>query len=90
MTLSVQERECIGRAIRAAEERTSGEIVCVLAETSSSVSMLPVLLATFVALVLPWLLVAFTAMPVYRILTLQILSFLVSLAILCWQPVRVA
>jgi putative membrane protein len=90
MTLSVQERERIGRAIRAAEERTSGEIVCVLAETSSNVSMLPVLLATLVALVLPWLLVAFTAMPVDRILTLQILAFLVSLGILCWRPVRVA
>lgn len=90
MTISAQERERIGRAIRAAEAKTSGEIVCVLAETSSSVSMLPVLLATLAALVLPWLLVAFTPMPVYRILTLQVVTFLILLMVLCWPPVRVA
>jgi putative membrane protein len=90
MAISAQERDRIGRAIRAAEAKTSGEIVCVLAETSSSVSMLPVLLATLAALALPWLLVALTAMSVYRILTLQLVVFLILLAILCWQPVRVA
>jgi putative membrane protein len=90
MTISAQDRDRIGRAIRAVEAKTSGEIVCVLAETSSSVSMLPVLLATLAALVLPWGLVAFTNMPVYRILSLQLVTFLVLLAILCWRPVRVA
>jgi putative membrane protein len=90
MTISAQDRDRIGRAIRAVEGKTSGEIVCVLAETSSSVSMLPVLLATLAALALPWGLVALTNMPVYRILSLQLVTFLVLLAILCWRPVRVA
>ena len=90
MSISAQDRERISAAIGAAEMKTSGEIVCVLAESSSTATAMPVLLAAVGALALPWLLVAFTAMPVFRILTLQVVAFVALIALLCWTPVRVA
>ena len=66
MSISAQDRERISSAIHAAEEKTSGEIVCVLAQTSSDATALPVLMAAIAALALPWLLVALTAMTVQR------------------------
>jgi putative membrane protein len=90
MSMSAQDRERIGAAIRAVEAKTSGEIVCVLAQTSSDTTGLPILLAAAGALALPWLLVAFTAMPVTRILLLQIAAFVALAVILCLPWVRVA
>jgi len=90
MSISAQDRERISNAVRAAEAKTSGEIVCVLAQTSSDVTALPIFIAAIVALALPWLLVAFTAMTVQRILSLQIAIFLVLLLFLCLPRVRVA
>lgn len=90
MGISAQDRERIASAIHAAEAKTSGEIVCVLAQTSSDATALPVLIAAAVALALPWLLVAFTAMTVHRILSLQILMFLSLVVLLCLPRVRIA
>jgi putative membrane protein len=90
MSISAEERERIAAAIRAAEVNTSGEIVCVLAESSVTATALPVFLGAVGALALPWLLVWLTALPVYRILSLQILAFVVLTGLLCWPPVRVA
>ncbi len=88
--ISAEDRERISKSIRAAEARTSGEIVCVLAQSSATASGLPVLLAAIGALALPWMLAAFTAMPVYRILSLQVVAFAILIGIFCWPPVRVA
>jgi putative membrane protein len=85
-----QDRERISAAIRAAEAKTSGEIVCVLAQASSDTTGLPILLATVVALALPWLLVAFTGFSVHRILLLQIAVFFALAVPLCLPRVRVA
>lgn len=90
MSISAQDRERISRAIRAAELRTSGEIVCVLARTSSDATALPVFIAAAVALALPWLLVAFTAMTVHRILSIQGVVFFTLTLVLCLPRVRVA
>jgi putative membrane protein len=90
MSISTLDRERISTAIRAAEAKTSGEIVCVLAETSSDASALPILVAAVVALALPWLLVAFTATPVHRILLLQVAVFVLLAMLLCLPRVRVA
>ena len=90
MTITNEDHERITKAIRSAEEKTSGEIVCVLARVSSHATVFPVFIAAVVALVTPWLLVAFTAMPVLRILSVQGILFLVLLAILCIPAVRVA
>jgi len=89
MSMSSQDRERISTAIRAAEAKTSGEIICVLAQTSSDVTALPILLAAVAALALPWVLVALTAMPVYRILSLQIFVFVALAIVLCLPRVRV-
>ncbi len=90
MDISAEDRERISSAIRAAEAMTSGEIVCVMAESSSDTTALPVLIAAVAALALPWLLVAFTAMAVHQILLLQIALFFALLVILCSPRVRVA
>jgi putative membrane protein len=90
MTISAQERERISAAILDAEARTSGEIVCVLARTSSDATALPILLAALVALALPWPLVAFSAMPVNVILLLQLLAFFGLAALLCLPRLRIA
>jgi putative membrane protein len=90
MSISTQDRERISAAIKAAEAKTSGEIVCVLAQTSCDATALPILIAAVIALALPWLLVGFTAMPVNRILILQAVVFFVSALLLCLPRVRVA
>ena len=90
MSISAQDRERIATAIRAAEGKTSGEIVCVLAKNSSGGTALPIFIAAVLALALPWLLVATTAMPVFRILSLQIALFLVATIVLCLPRLRVA
>jgi putative membrane protein len=90
MSISEQDRARIATAIRAAEARTSGEIVCVLARTSTDATALLVLLAALVALALPWLLVALTDMSVQRILVLQVAAFVLLAAVLCLPRVRVA
>jgi putative membrane protein len=89
MTISEAERSRIAAAIREAETRSSGEIVCVLAQASSDATALPVFVAAVIALILPWLLVALTAMPVYRILSLQALAFVALVLVLCAPRVRV-
>jgi putative membrane protein len=90
MNISEQDRNRISTAIRVAEAKTSGEIVCVLAQASSDTTALPILVAALAALALPWLLVAFTAMSVHRILSLQALVFFTVSVLLCLPRVRVA
>ena len=90
MSISKEDHERIAIAIHSAEAKTSGEIVCVLAQASSHTTALPILIAAVVALAMPWLLVTFTAMTVHRILSLQVVAFLVLLTLLCLPRVRVA
>lgn len=90
MTLSDTDRARISAAIRGAEARTSGEIVCVLAESSTGATALPVLIAAVLALLLPWVLMAVTALPLQRILEAQVATFLVLLIVLSLPRVRVA
>jgi putative membrane protein len=90
MSMSEQDRHRISAAIHAVEERSSGEIVCVLAQTSSDATALPIFVASVVALALPWVLDAWTALAVIRILSLQVLAFAVLVLVLCAPSVRVA
>jgi len=90
MSISTADRARISTAIRAAEARTSGEIVCVLAQTSSDTTALPILVAAIIALALPWLLVTFTASSVSRVLLLQLITFFGLAATLCLPLLRVA
>jgi putative membrane protein len=90
MDISKEDHDRITGAIRASEAKTSGEIVCVLARSSSHAAALPVFIAAVVALAAPWLLVAFTAMTVQRILLLQVVVFLVLLMVSFLPSVQVA
>jgi len=88
MELSPQDRQRIAAAITAAERRTSGEIVCVLARSSSEGTAIPVLAAALAALALPWLLMALTTLPVQAILGLQLGLFAVLVLLLGLPRVR--
>lgn len=90
MVLTEKDYARIADAIRAAERKTAGEIICVLARRSSDYSYVPVLWAAFVALAAPWLLVLFTALPVRVILSTQVILFIVSALIFSWPPLRFA
>ncbi len=90
MAISKEDHERITNAIRSAEAKTSGEIVCVLARTSSQNTAMPVFVAALAALAVPWLLIAFTGMTVQRILSLQVVIFLVLLFFLSLPRIRVA
>ena len=90
MSITLQDRQRISAAVRAAEDKTSGEIVCVLAQSSISTTALPVAIAAAIALALPWLLVAFTALTVYRILSLQLIAFLLLVLFFSLTRVRLS
>ena len=78
MSISNEDHERIAIAIHSAEAKTSGEIVCVLARTSTHATALPVFISAVAALVVPWLLVTFTEMTVHRMLSLQVFAFIVA------------
>jgi len=88
--ISRSDRHRISTAIVDAESRTDGEIVCVLARGSTDATTLPVLIAALAALMVPWFLLAVTALPVNVILLLQVLTFFVLLFFLWIPRVRIA
>jgi putative membrane protein len=90
MLLTEDDRRAITAAIRAAEQRTCGQIVCVLARSSSDYSAVPIQWAALLALVAPWPLIYFTQLTVQRIFLIQIIIFIVAALILSWSPLRMA
>lgn len=86
--ISDADRARIAAAIHAAEQKTAGDIVCVLMRASSSYSYAPLLWASFVALLSPWALVAATQLSVVRILAIQIAIFVVVGLVLMYAPLR--
>ena len=90
MTISIEDRARVGEAIRAAEQKTSGEIVCVLARSSSDYATMPLAWSILLALALPWALLWLTQLSVARILLAQLATFAAALLILSTPAVRVA
>ena len=90
MHLAREDHAKIAEAIRAAEAKTSGEIVCVLARASSDYSALPALWAALIALTVPWLLIVFTPWPVQWIYVAQLLVFVGAYLLLSIGDIRVA
>ena len=88
--ISSPDRDRIASAIHAAEQRTAGDIVCVLMGSSSAYSYAPILWASFLALAFPWARVAFTGLSVERILAAQGVLFIVAALVLSWAPLRYA
>jgi putative membrane protein len=90
MPISKEDRAAIAAAIRAAEQRTSGQIVCVLMRSASEYFYVPVLWAALLALISPWPLIVLTQWSVQRIFLVQIVFFAVAVLILSWPPLRMA
>jgi putative membrane protein len=88
MILSLEDQHRVGDAIKAAEARTSGEIVCVLARASSDYSSYALAAAALGALVSPWLLVAATPLSTHRILLIQLAVFAVLFLVLSAGSLR--
>lgn len=78
----------IADAIVAAEQKTSGEIVAVVAGESSTYLYAPFLWASLIALFVPWPLIYFTWWPKAWIYLAQLLTFLFLIAIFLPRPIR--
>ena len=61
--ISRKDRNRIERAITAAEKKTSGEIIAVVAESSDLYMFLPIMWAALLALFVPLVLFWFTTWP---------------------------
>ncbi len=90
MEFTKEDHETVSAAIREAEKRTCGQIVCVLARSSSDYAFVPILWASFLALLVPWPLIDFTQLTVQRIFLLQLAVFILAGFIFSWMPLRLA
>ena len=85
-----EDYEVVSAAIREAEKRTSGQIVCVLAHSSSEYAYVPILWASVLALAAPWPLIEFTQWSVQRIFVMQLVVFILAGFLFSWMPLRLA
>lgn len=90
MQFTQADHDAIAAAIRAAEARTSGQIVCVLAHASSDYALVPLLWASLLALLAPWPLIYFTVWSVPKIYLWQIAVFIAVGLVVSWMPLRMA
>ena len=90
MQITREDHEAISAAIREAEQRTSGQIVCVLTHVSSAYAHVPILWACVLALLVPWPLIYFTPWSVEKIYLIQLAVFVVAGFALSWMPLRLA
>jgi putative membrane protein len=88
MEFTKEQHEAVSAAIRQAEQHTSGQIVCVLARSSSDYAHIPILWASALALIVPWPLIDFTPWSVQRIFLVQLAVFLVAALVFSWTPLR--
>jgi putative membrane protein len=75
-------------AIRAAEEKTSGEIYCVIARACGDHHLVPIAWAALVALAVPLPLIHFTNWPAGIIYLVQLAAFIVVAAVLSLPIIR--
>jgi putative membrane protein len=83
--ISQNDKVRITEAIRQAEQKTSGEIFCVVAHNASDYRLVPVAWAAVIALAVPWPLIHFTLWPASVIYFLQLVVF-VAVTIALSQP----
>jgi putative membrane protein len=88
MRFSEEQHEAVSAAIREAEQKSSGQIVCVLARASSAYAHIPLLWASALALITPWPLIDFTPWSVQRIFLAQLAVFLVAAIVFSWMRLR--
>ena len=88
MQITAEDHKAIAAAIRAAEERTSGQLVCVLAHAASGYAYVPILWASMLALALPWPLIYLTLWSAEWIFLAQLLLFVAAVLLFSWLPLR--
>jgi putative membrane protein len=89
MALTKDDYDAVADAIREAEKRTCGQIVCVLAHASSAYAHIPILWSTLAALLTPWPLIYFTPWSVERIFMVQLIVFLIAAVVFSWSRLRI-
>ena len=89
MGLTSDDHAAVAAAIREAEKRSCGQIVCVLAHASSAYAHVPILWSSLLALFTPWPLIYFTPWSVQRIFLAQLIVFLVAAVAFSWAPLRI-
>jgi putative membrane protein len=77
-------------AVRAAETRTRGQIVCVLARQSCDPAAFVALYAAALALVTPWPLLESTQLSAQVVFAIQIVVFILAFVVLGWTRLGVA
>jgi len=90
LTVTRADHEAISAAIHAAEQRTCGQLVCVLAHSSSDYAYIPILWASMLALLLPWPLIYWTPWSVEQIFLIQLVAFVAAVFAFAWMPLRLA
>lgn len=75
--MTLEDRARVADAIRAAERRTSGEIIVLVARSASDYWAIPVLWAALCAFAAPWPLIWLTTISAYAINLFQLLLFIV-------------
>jgi putative membrane protein len=88
MQFTKEDHEAVSAAIRDAESKTSGQLVCVLAHSSSNYAYVPILWASVLALIAPWPQIYFTQWSVQRIFLIQLLVFIVAGVVFSLLPLR--
>jgi putative membrane protein len=88
MEITADDHAAIAAAIRAAEQRTSAQLICVLAYASSRYAYVPILWASVFALALPWPLIYLTPWSVELIFLAQLVAFIIVGLLLSWLPLR--
>lgn len=88
MQITAEDHAAIAAAIRTAEQRTSAQLICVLAHASSAYAHVPILWASLLALALPWPLIYLTPWSVERIFLAQLALFIAAGVMLSWTPLR--
>lgn len=78
MLISEPDRARIVAAIQAAEAKTSGEIICVVARAASDYRLVPVAWASLIALMVPLPLVYLTSWSAAVVYVLQLVAFLAA------------
>jgi putative membrane protein len=86
--ISEIDHQRIVEAIRTAEEKTSGEIYCVIARACGDHHLVPIAWAALVALAVPLPLIHFTNWPAGIIYLVQLAAFIVVAAVLSLPIIR--
>lgn len=87
---SAEDEKRISAAITDAEQRTSGEIVVVVAAQSDGYHYVPPLVGAIIALLVPWVLIFFTQLHIIPIYLIQLAVFLIVTLALMPGCVRTA